>query len=128
MKIWIPIRPYPAPRPRVVKGHAYNDKKYTEVKKIIGMVSKRKIDKKYLAGEALGLKIDFFFEIPKSWSKSKKENAKWHTSRPDADNLAKTIKDSLNGILYDDDSQVSWLHIRKQYAQENGILIEVIEL
>ena len=74
------------------------------------------------------MKLEFFFAIPKSWSKAKKESAKWHVFKPDSDNLAKGIKDALNGIAYVDDAQVCFLQVRKQYAQTNGILIEIEEL
>ena len=74
------------------------------------------IKEQFKAGVPVGLKIDFLFEIPKSWSKSKKESAKWHTSRPDSDNLAKTVKDALNGVLYDDDSQVAWMQVSKRLS------------
>lgn len=128
MKIFIPMRPVPAPRPRVTKHGTYNDPKYTQAKKAIGLSAKQIIRKPYPSGTPIGLKIDFFFEIPKSWGKTKKEAAKWHTSRPDADNLEKTVKDALNGILYDDDSQVCWVQKRKQYAAFDGISIEVVQL
>ena len=40
----------------------------------------------------------------------------WHTSKPDADNIAKAILDSLNGVAWRDDSQVSELIVRKRVA------------
>ena len=126
IKIWIPIRPIPAPRPRVTRNGTYNDPKYTNYKKAISLVAKSKF--KTPIDSAIFMKIELFFSIPKSWSKAKKEEAKWHTSRPDADNLAKGIKDALNGIAYVDDAQVCFMQVRKQYAQEDGILIEILDL
>ena len=35
---------------------------------------------------------------------------------PDADNVAKIVLDSLNGIAWVDDSKVSILTVRKQYS------------
>lgn len=126
MKLWIPIKPIPAPRPRVTRNGTYNDQKYTNYKKAISMVAKSKI--KEPSDAPIFMKIEFFFEIPKSWSKAKREAAKWHTSRPDLDNLQKGIKDSLNGVAYIDDAQVCFMQVWKQYAQENGILIEIEEI
>lgn len=39
-------------------------------------------------------------------------------TRPDVDNLAKFVLDSLNGILYNDDRQVVSLHVMKMYDHE----------
>lgn len=36
------------------------------------------------------------------------------TSKPDLDNLVKCVKDAMNQVVYDDDSQVVWLHAWKQ--------------
>lgn len=48
----------------------------------------------------------------------------------DVDNLAKTVLDSLNGIAYDDDKQVSKLNIEKYIdpLNKNGILIAVTKI
>jgi Holliday junction resolvase len=39
-------------------------------------------------------------------------------TRPDVDNLAKFVLDSLNGVLYNDDRQVVSLHVMKVYDHE----------
>lgn len=126
IRLWIPIEPMGAPRPRVTRYGTYNDPKYTSYKYAIALVAKSK--KIPLSISPISLKIDFFFTTPKSWSKKKKECAKWHTSKPDLDNLEKGIKDALNGIAYKDDSQVCYLFARKQYAQSCGVLIEIEEI
>lgn len=48
--------------------------------------------------------------------------------KPDADNVAKSILDALNGLAYKDDSQVANLLVFKQYGAENKILVEMEEL
>ena len=52
---------------------------------------------------------------PKSMSQRKRSalGANYRASRPDADNVAKLIADSLNGIVYLDDAQVCELRVRK---------------
>lgn len=112
-----------APRPRVTKFGAYNDPKYTNYKEAIGLIARKIV----LTEKPVYMKIDFFFEIPKSWTKKKKEGAKWHTSKPDVDNLCKGVMDALNGIAYKDDTQVCYIQAQKQYAQSAGILIEIEE-
>lgn len=39
-----------------------------------------------------------------------------HTKRPDIDNLAKLVLDAGNGVLWEDDSQVCHLDVRKVYG------------
>jgi len=125
--LFIQIRPKPAPRPRVTRNGTYNAKEYSQYKEIIRLAYVAK-NKGYPTEKPIAMNIDFFFAIPKSWSKKKKETAKWHTSRPDTDNLVKSIKDALNGVAYKDDSQVCNLFARKQYASFDGVKIEIIEI
>ena len=123
--IFIEIKPKAAPRPRVTKFGTYNPKNYTDYKKVIALASKREFE---VSSYALKMKIEFFFKIPKSWTKEKKANTPHHTSKPDVDNLIKSIKDALNGIAYKDDSQVVSVFARKQYADREGIFIEIEEI
>lgn len=66
------------------------------------------------------LTIDIFLPIPASWSLKKRSMALsgliLPIGKPDLDNTLKTIKDSLNGLLYADDSQVISVVIRKNYS------------
>jgi Holliday junction resolvase RusA-like endonuclease len=61
------------------------------------------------------------FEAPKSWSKAKRAAAIRgeipHTTKPDADNLLKLIKDALINAAYRDDSQAFHVGARKQYGE-----------
>ena len=59
------------------------------------------------------------FEIPKSWTKAKKAAAEAneiYPKKPDADNIAKIVLDSLNSIVWDDDAQVYDLRVVKTYG------------
>ncbi len=62
------------------------------------------------------------FPIPKSVSKKKRlqmlNGEIPYTKKCDCDNLAKIILDALNGIAYDDDSQICKLYVSKQYGKE----------
>jgi Holliday junction resolvase RusA-like endonuclease len=124
-KAFIPLQPMAAPRPRVTRNGTYNDPKYTNYKKAIALIVKSKFK---VSDKPIGMYVDFYFEQPKSWSKKKKEETLWHTSKPDIDNLQKGVKDALNGIAYVDDSQVCYVITRKQYSFRIGIMIEIKEL
>jgi Holliday junction resolvase RusA-like endonuclease len=73
--------------------------------------------------------ITAYFEIPKSKSNKFREQALDGninpTKKPDADNIAKIILDSCNGILYKDDSQVVNLVVRKEYSVQPRVEVEL---
>ena len=68
-----------------------------------------------------------YFKIPKAVSKKKRAqmDGAFYDKKPDTDNLAKSILDALNGIAYDDDSQVVSLLVSKKYTdgEEKAVLI-----
>lgn len=80
---------------------------------------------------ALALTIVIFLEIPKSWSKKKREDALigklYPTSKPDIDNIIKSLKDGMNGIVYRDDSQVVDIRAKKRYAENPLVKIDAID-
>lgn len=59
-------------------------------------------------------------QTPTSFSKAKAAAAVRGevapTSKPDCDNLQKSIGDSLNGIVYRDDAQIVDLHVYKRFS------------
>lgn len=75
--------------------------------------------------------ITAIFEVPKSYSKKKtKELLDGHNNydnKPDLDNIAKIILDSLNGLAYKDDSQVTILHVNKEYGEQAKVIVELKE-
>lgn len=76
-------------------------------------------------------KITAIFKPADSLSKKKKEELIRkvdYTHKPDADNVAKIILDSLNGLAYKDDSQVTALLVFKDYGEENKIIVELEEI
>jgi Holliday junction resolvase RusA-like endonuclease len=64
---------------------------------------------------------------PKSWSKKKTAEhlSRPHTQKPDGDNIAKAIKDALNGTAYHDDAQVSDLHVRKLWGPTARVVVTI---
>jgi len=49
------------------------------------------------------------------------------TNKPDLDNIAKIILDSLNGIAYKDDSQVVSLTVIKHYSDNPCVVVRMGE-
>jgi Holliday junction resolvase RusA-like endonuclease len=68
------------------------------------------------------LHMEFIIEMPKSWSKKKREAMlmKPHQNKPDIDNICKSVLD----CLLDNDSTVYSLFAEKYWGLENIIYIE----
>jgi len=67
-------------------------------------------------------RIIAYYKIPKSYTKKRvqaiREELEYPQKKPDIDNVAKIILDSLNKIAYEDDSQVVELTVLKRYTEE----------
>ena len=116
MKLKFHVLPVPASRPRVTRWSTFYGKKYTEFKKAME-IAKSDVHCTPIEGNVYA-KLDFFIQIPKSWSKKKKE-AKIGTfcdNNADIDNYCKAIMDSLNGKCYVDDRQVVMLRARMYWS------------
>ena len=69
----------------------------------------------------VGVEMTFALPRPKRliW-KRKRMVPVWHTTRPDLDNLEKTIMDALNGIAWNDDAQVCRKFAEKYIVSGDG--------
>ena len=132
-------RPEPQGRPRAVRMGAgvrmYDPPKSKAYKQMVAakVRSYMKINGIQMITEPIAVHLNFYFTPPKSYSKKKLklvEEGKLHyTKLPDADNLAKSVLDSCNKILFKDDSQIVELNITKQYGKEDcvEVRLEVLE-
>lgn len=78
----------------------------------------------------LRVMIEATMSIPLSWSKTKRQAAldgDVYPSRPDVDNIAKTVLDGMNGVVYEDDAQVTYLKVSKKYAEEGSVTVWLAE-
>ncbi len=72
----------------------------------------------------ISMTLKFLILRPKSLPKK----VVWHIKKPDVDNLAKSIKDALQGIIYRTDSQIFSLTVMKEYSpSECGVEVEMDE-
>lgn len=78
----------------------------------------------------LQLKVVAIALWPKATTKARRTAADgaWKTTKPDADNITKIVKDALNQIAYADDAQVSFSSCWKILGPKAGLLVEVISL
>lgn len=73
----------------------------------------------------LHLELTFYMQMPKSEKKREKLAARYHTIKPDIDNLEKFVLDIANGVLYGDDCIVASLTSRKIYDVNPRTVIEI---
>lgn len=75
--------------------------------------------------------ISVYQHVPDSWSKKRKREAGYITGKPDCDNVLKLIGDSLNGIVFTDDSQVAQIKFSRRYteaSEQEHVAVQVREL
>ncbi len=123
--------PVPKGRPRMTsRGHAYTPQRTREAEQAIADAF-RKLNVTPFADVAVSIRIDCVFAPPQSWSKRKqaaaRQGAVKKTTKPDADNLAKTVCDALNGLAWDDDSQIVKLTVTKRYGVESYTSVKISE-
>ena len=80
---------------------------------------------------AVIVRIVLGLPVPKSVSKKRRADMLAGkirpTSKPDVDNLGKSVLDALNGLAYKDDGQITSLHVRKIYMDPPKVMIKVAE-
>lgn len=80
------------------------------------------------------VKIDLVacMPIPKSMSKKKREQAIAGlivpAKKPDIDNVAKSILDGLNGVVFKDDNQIVQLIVTKCYSDVPKVDVSIVSL
>jgi Holliday junction resolvase RusA-like endonuclease len=74
--------------------------------------------------------LDFFIQIPKSWTKKKKvaKQGKYCDNNADIDNYCKSILDALNGVYYKDDSQVVMIKARMFWSNTARTTVTITKL
>lgn len=110
----------------------YTPEKTKEYEILVQQNYTRQCNGEYAGDSPLIIEIDAYFPIPKSASKIKRQrmlsNEIKKTSRPDVDNVGKTICDALNGLAWKDDSQIVEATIRKFYSDTPHVVVEITVL
>lgn len=127
------------------RAGSFGKRRFTPPKQRDYMLEVRRIAHEAMAGRRaltgpLRFEIDAYYEIPKSWSRKKREKAFWKDSRPDADNLAKACMDAIGGnpslsatdglgeIVFGDDASVCVLVVEKRYGSRAFVRVTVANL
>lgn len=132
IKFTIPGTPKGKGRPRLGKFATYTPKDTVEYENWVKMCFVDQVRNHKPTERAIQMTIWAHFEIPRSVSKTKHEQmSSWYikpTKKPDIDNIVKAICDSLNGIAWKDDSQITSLTVHKVYSEEPCVNVEYDEV
>lgn len=119
------------PRVNTTTAIAYTPaktKEYEELVKQYFILKYRRINP--LEGR-IKVEIKAYFGVPKNTSKKQKEEMLNQNispiKKPDIDNIAKIILDSLNKLAFTDDNQITKLSMEKIYAEEEKVYIKIEE-
>lgn len=113
----VPGDPVAFVRPQFNRGRGYTDKSYADYKKHVRIFARREIAAGgFEAVDSGPVAVDLVFWLPRPKSSTRKTKAnRPHVShtKPDIDNLAKSILDAVEGLAFANDSQVAYLCVRK---------------
>ena len=131
MKFTIHGPPVGKARARVTRWGAYTPEKTINYENLVKSIYAYEIKGPVHTGP-LKMRIEAYFEIPKAFSKVKRSEAEkgalMPTKKPDIDNIAKIICDSLNNIAYQDDTQVVELTVIKRFATDPRVEVEIEQI
>lgn len=135
-EFFIPGEPGSKGRPRFSRrgGYVktYTDSKTVEYENLVRLSFMQQIGNPEPLHGPLDVTIIANFSPPKSTSKKKLiqmlEEKIMPQKKPDSDNIAKVVLDSLNQAAFDDDKQVVNLKVYKRYANEAFVNVCISEI
>ena len=135
IRLSIPLEPVPKGRPRVAftngKVRTYTPERTLQAEYDLRLFLMKHRDKMFEAHVPVKMSVTFYRTKPK-WCPKGMTKAEWSTStmperKPDTDNYIKWLLDSMNGILVDDDAQITTLTARKRWSDSGRIEIDLQE-
>ena len=135
IEFFVPGAPVGKGRPRAARRGAgvvmFTPEKTADYESLVAATAGNAMRAHQLLDGPLGAVLEMRFPVPASWSKAKRARAlagvEWHTSKPDADNVAKAILDACNGVVFRDDSQIVILIATKAFSEEPGVRVVIRE-
>lgn len=126
-------QPIAKARPRMTKaGVAYTPQRTTNYESLVRYTYQSLYGNREPLKGRIEAHIVAVFPVPKSYSKKLTtallSGSRNYDKKPDCDNLAKSVLDALNGIAYNDDSQITSLHVVKEYGIQPKVIIELEEI
>ena len=112
----------PKDRPRFTKtGRIFTPKRTVEYEnKVKGAYLREYPSGMAFPDEAVEMVLNIYVEVPKSYSKKKRDHMicfEYPKKKPDIDNQIKAIADALNGVAYTDDKQIVSLRVLRFWSE-----------
>ena len=131
----VPGQPHGKGRPRAARRGGfitlYTDEKTRNYESLVGEHARAAMNGFAILATPVAVSINAFYEIPKSWSKKKKQQAMLGEIVPgksDIDNIAKSVLDGAQSIVMTNDRNVCRLTIRKSFSYEPRVEVFVYEV
>lgn len=119
------------PRVNMYTGNVYTPNNTKDYEEYIRQCFFLKYNKSEMLLNRVNIEITAYFKIPANTKKADKEKMLNEeispTKKPDIDNIAKIVLDSINKYVIKDDSQVTKISVEKKYAQESKLHIKIEE-
>lgn len=107
------INPVAASRPRVSRWGAFYTGPYKVFREVAAESVWNTIGNEFKPlSNTLAVSIELYIKQPKKTDKE--------YPRPDIDNYAKAILDTMNGKIWEDDTQIISLYVTKQWAEKDS--------
>ena len=134
--ICMPGKPVPKGRPRAARIggfiHMYTPKTTQVFETACAAEAMASMQGREPMSGPIKIRMEIFVPIPASYRKADKEDCrsgrKLPTATADIDNIAKSVMDAFNGVVWLDDSQVVDAHLTKRFADEPCITATVTQL
>lgn len=124
----VPGDPVPFARAGAHGKRRFTPKKQSDFMGAVRMYAAQAMQGRAPLSGPICLEVRASYLIPASWSKKQRAAAVWKSSKPDADNIVKIVKDALNTVAFVDDAQVAVLRVEKVYGDVAGLNVTIREL
>lgn len=113
-------------RPRFYRGRAVTPKKTRDYEALVRHEAQQALEHMVQLPNfeaPCEVSIDVYYTVPKSYTKKQRlqiaESGAWvvRPSKPDLDNIVKSVLDGMNGIVFRDDVQVVSLRAKKHWCE-----------
>lgn len=133
IKIVLAGEPIGKGRPRMAKttGHVYTPPRTASYENRLAWAAQAEMKGRKLMDGPLDVSIRAYLGIPASMTKVKRALAQagyaWPTKKPDIDNFCKSALDSLNKVVFLDDSQVVRCLVEKHWSDQPRLEIIITQ-
>lgn len=114
------------------KVRSFTPPKTVAFEGLVALAAERAMEGRDPLAGPVSLTLFVELPVPQSWSLKKKAAALGGEvqpcGRPDLDNYIKSVSDGSNGIVWNDDAQITMLLATKRYSTQPGVHVEAQSL